>query len=219
MRPLTASSPLRVLLVDDLPDLIQSMTILLRLWGHDVRTAQNGPEALDAAANYHPHVVLLDVTLPGMDGYQVAQRLRSNPHLCRTFLVSLTGHGGQEAIERSRQSGCDCHILKPVNLDDLQRLLAARNEAREKDDPDVPSREVPQAPDAGAEAEGRLRHHPYLVLRRIACEYHDGILTLLGHVPTYYLKQIAQAAVAGIQGVERIKNEIQVVNSISAHPS
>jgi CheY-like chemotaxis protein len=219
-----------VLIVDDLPDLIQSLAILLRLWGHDARSARTGPEALNVAADYHPDVVLLDVSLPGMDGYQVARRLRSNPDLRRTFLVSVTGHGGEAHIQRSREAGCDCHLLKPVNPTDLERLLASRKEARgaapSEDAPDDPSTVLlPRADgratvsaDAGETAGERLRHHRYLPLRRITCEYHDGVLTLWGHLPTYYLKQIAQAAVAGIAGVVRIKNEIKVDGSIPAHP-
>jgi CheY-like chemotaxis protein len=219
MPQLATFPPLRVLIVDDLPDLIQSLATLLRLWGHDARGAHDGPEALHVAADYHPDVVLLDVSLPGMDGYQVARRLRSNPDFHRTFLVSVTGHGGDADIQRSREAGCDCHLLKPVNPTDLERLLASRKEARgaapSEDAPDV---RVAVSPDVGETAGERLRHHRYLPLRRITCEYRDGVLTLWGHLPTYYLKQIAQTAVGGIAGVERIKNEIKVDGSIPAHP-
>jgi CheY-like chemotaxis protein len=219
MPQLTTSSPLRVLIVDDLPDLIQSLATLLRLWGHDARSARNGPEALNVAADYHPDVVLLDVSLPGMDGYQVARRLRSNPDFRRTFLVSVTGHGGEAHIQRSREAGCDCHLLKPVNPADLERLLASRKEERgAAPSEDTPDGRAAVSSDVGETAGERLRHHRYLPLRRITCEFRDGVLTLWGHLPTYYLKQIAQAAVAGIVGVVCIKNEIKVDGSISAHP-
>ncbi len=204
MPQFTPSSPLRVLVVDDLPDLTHSMAALMRMWGHDVRIAHDGPEALDVAAGYDPHVVLLDVSLPSMDGYQVARCMRSNPALRRAFLVSITGYGEEADAERSREAGCDCHLLKPIHPRILERLLASRKEAA--------------VSDIRGAVEDRLRHHPYLTLRRVACEYHNGTLTLRGCLPTYYLKQIAQEAVAEIKGVERIENEIEVGSSVSTHP-
>jgi CheY-like chemotaxis protein len=219
-----------VLVVDDLPDMIQSMAILLPLWGHDVRTARNGLEALDVAADYRPNVVLLDVSMPGLNGYQVARQLRSIPTLCRTFLVSVTGHGGEAAIKRSQEAGCDYHLLKPVDPNELERLLASRkkaqNEARtEEDSEDTSTGLLPPADagaatdlDAAAVAENRLRRHHYMALRHVSCAYRDGVLTLHGCLPTYYLKQIAQAVVAGIEGVERIQNEIVIVGHSPAPP-
>ena len=230
MRQHTTSPPLRVLVVDDLPDMVQSMAILLPLWGHDVRTARDGLEALDVAADYRPNVVLLDVSMPGLNGYQVARQLRSLPTLSRTFLVSVTGHGGEADIQRSREAGCDYHLLKPVDPNDLERLLAsrkkARDEARTEEDSEDPSTGLlPPADagaatvlDAGAVAENRLCRHHYLALRHVSCAYRDGVLTLRGCLPTYYLKQIAQAVVAGIEGVERIKNEIVIVGYSPAPP-
>ena len=93
MKAIPLSTPLRVLVVDDWPDTAESLAVLLRLWGHDVRIAHDGPTALAVAALYRPHVVLLDVGLPGMDGYQVAWRMRNDLRLRETFLVSLTGYG------------------------------------------------------------------------------------------------------------------------------
>src|SRR5215472_10387604 len=117
MRQQTASPPLRILVVDDYPDLTASMATLLRRWGHDVQTALDGPEALRVAAAYHPDVVLLDVSLPGMDGYQVARRLRDDPSQPRTFVVSVTGYGDEGEAQRSREAGCDGHLIKPVDPD------------------------------------------------------------------------------------------------------
>jgi CheY-like chemotaxis protein len=211
--------------------MIQSMAILLRLWGHDVRTAQNGLEALDVAADYRPNVVLLDVSMPGLNGYQVARQLRSIPTLRRTFLVSVTGHGGAADIQRSREAGCDYHLLKPVEPKDLERLLASRKEAQDEARSEEASQDpsaalLPPAgsraatvPDAGEAAENRLRRHRYLALRHVSCECHDGVLTLRGCLPTYYLKQLAQAAVVGIEGVERIENEIEIVGRSPAPPN
>src|SRR5690348_1665389 len=100
MREGEPATTLRVLVVDDCPDTTASMAILLQLWGHDVRVAHDGPAALGLADGYRPDVVLLDVGLPGMDGYRVARELRANPRLPRPFLVSLTGHG--EEVHRLR---------------------------------------------------------------------------------------------------------------------
>ncbi len=127
------STPLRVLVVDDWPDTAESLAVLLRLWGHDVRIAHDGPTALAVAALYRPHVVLLDVGLPGMDGYQVARRLRNDLRLRKTFLVSLTGYGQDSDLWHSREAGCDSHLLKPVEPEVLQRLLASQREARREE--------------------------------------------------------------------------------------
>jgi len=118
------SPRLRVLLVDDCPDVCDSMAMLMRMWGHDVRTVGDGPVGLRTAANYQPHVVLLDVGLPGMDGYEVARQLRAHPPARpRPRTVTLSGHGLEEDFQRSRTSGCDRHLVKPVDLRDLQQML------------------------------------------------------------------------------------------------
>jgi CheY-like chemotaxis protein len=139
MKATPLSTPLRVLVVDDWPDTAESMAVLLRLWGHDVRIAHDGPTALAVAALYRPNVVLLDVGLPGMDGYQVARRLRNDLRLRGTFLVSLTGYGQDSDLWRSREAGCNRHLLKPVDPEVLERLLASQKETRhEETDLQVP---------------------------------------------------------------------------------
>ena len=97
---------------------------LLKLWGHEVRVAHDGPAALEAAAAAPPEVVLLDIGLPGMDGYEVAERLRARPESGGPVLVALTGYGQEEDRRRSREAGFDHHLVKPVDLDDLRSLLA-----------------------------------------------------------------------------------------------
>jgi CheY-like chemotaxis protein len=133
MKASPLSTPLRVLVVDDWPDTAESMAVLLRLWGHDVRIAHDGPTALAVAAFYRPNVVLLDVGLPGMDGYQVARRLRNDLRLRETFLVSLTGFGQDSDLWRSREAGCNRHLLKPVDPEVLERLLASQKEVRQEE--------------------------------------------------------------------------------------
>ena len=122
------SSPMgsrRVLVVDDNRDSVETMALLLHLWGHEVRTAYDGPSALALAAEYRPDVVLLDIGLPGMNGYEVAKRLREIPGLEKSVLVAVTGYGQESDRQRARKAGFDRHLVKPVEPTALQDLLAA----------------------------------------------------------------------------------------------
>src|SRR6185369_3183357 len=103
--PFTAARPVRVLVVEDNVDAAESLATLLRLWGHDVRVVHDGLDALDAARSYLPEVVLLDIGLPGLDGYQVAERLRTERGLASTLLVAMTGYGQPEDRRRSAEAG------------------------------------------------------------------------------------------------------------------
>ena len=98
--------------------------MLLGLWGHDVRLAADGPSAVESAAAHRPDVVLLDISLPGMSGYEVAERLRANPELRETVLVAMTGYGQAEDKKETREAGFTLHLVKPVEPDVLQKLLA-----------------------------------------------------------------------------------------------
>jgi CheY-like chemotaxis protein len=115
----------RILVVDDNRDSAGSLATLLRLVGNDVRTAHDGPRALEAAAVYHPDLVLLDIGLPGLNGYEVARRLRAEPNHHRVVLVALTGYGGEEDRRRSLAAGFDHHMVKPIDFDALRALLAS----------------------------------------------------------------------------------------------
>ncbi len=117
------AQPLRVLMVDDLVDTAKSLAMLLRRSGHDVRIAHSGPDALAAAAEYHPEVVLLDIGLPGMSGYEVARRMRQSPEHNNTKLIALTGYGQESDQQRSREAGFDYHLVKPVGLQKIQEAL------------------------------------------------------------------------------------------------
>jgi CheY-like chemotaxis protein len=101
------------------------MALLLQIWGHEVRTAFDGPAALALATEYQPDVVLLDIGLPGMNGYEVAQRLRQLPGLDRAVLAAVTGYGQESDRQRTRNAGFDRHLVKPVDPAALQDLLAA----------------------------------------------------------------------------------------------
>ena len=113
-----------MLVVDDNRDSAESLAMLLRLLGNDVRTAYDGRLALEVAAIYRPDVVLLDIGLPGMDGLEVCQRLRADPDLRQAMIVAMTGYGQEEDKQRSQEAGFNAHLVKPVDLDLLQQLLA-----------------------------------------------------------------------------------------------
>ena len=116
--------PRRVLVVDDNVDSAQSLGMLAELLGNDIRLAYDGPSALEAAQEFNPDVVLLDIGLPGMDGYEVARRLRALPGLRDVLLVAQTGWGQADDRARARAAGFDHHLVKPVDPDELQQLLA-----------------------------------------------------------------------------------------------
>jgi two-component system, chemotaxis family, CheB/CheR fusion protein len=113
----------RVLVVDDNMFSAETLAALLQLWGHDVQVAHDGPTALELAAVYRPEVVLLDIGLPGMDGYQVARRLRE-AGLGSAVLIAASGYAQDEDRRRSRDAGFDHHLSKPLDLDVLEALLA-----------------------------------------------------------------------------------------------
>lgn len=119
----------RVLVVDDNVDSAESLAMLLTLWGHDVRTAYEGASALVIAGDRWPDLILLDLGLPGMDGYEVARRLSDEHGATRPRLVAISGYGQPEDKLRSSAAGFDQHLVKPVNCEDL---LAILNSARAK---------------------------------------------------------------------------------------
>jgi CheY-like chemotaxis protein len=113
----------RVLVVDDYPDTADSLGLLLRLWGHAVHVAYDGPSALEAAREFRPEVLVLDLGLPRMTGYEVAERLRQEPGLGQTVVVAVTGHGREEDRRRTEEAGFRHHLLKPVDPNALRQLL------------------------------------------------------------------------------------------------
>ena len=118
---------LRMLIVDDNRDSADSMALLQQLNGHQTQVAHNGPDALAAAVDFHPEVVLLDIGLPGMDGYEVARQLRQIPELSSAFLVALTGYGSAGDREKAREAGFDEHLVKPADLNQLRRWFEERS--------------------------------------------------------------------------------------------
>jgi PAS domain S-box-containing protein len=114
----------RILVVDDNQDSASSLGMLLQLNGQQVRVAYDGPTALTIAAEFRPHLVLLDLGMPGMDGYEVARRVREGPVGASASLVALTGWGRDEDRRRTSESGFADHLTKPVRIEALHRLLA-----------------------------------------------------------------------------------------------
>ena len=123
--PSTAPGPgaQRVLVVDDNEDAVRSLAILLELNGHEVQLARDGYAAIEIARDFVPDAVILDIGLPGINGYETARRLRRLPN-CSMLLVALSGYGQDKDRERSREAGFDHHLLKPVDVDALQKVLA-----------------------------------------------------------------------------------------------
>lgn len=115
----------RILVVDDNVDGADSLAVLLRLGGHEVSLAHDGPAALEMAQAFRPEVILLDIGLPGMDGFEVAKRLRTREVTQNTVLVAVTGYGRDEDRNRSRDAGFDHHLVKPVSFDALNGVFSA----------------------------------------------------------------------------------------------
>jgi len=113
----------RLLVVDDNKDAAESMSMLLEMWGHEVAFAFDGPSALETAEQWQPEAVFLDIGLPGMDGYEVAERLRELPHAKDAVLIAITGYGQDDDRLRSVRAGIDHHLVKPVAPDALRSLI------------------------------------------------------------------------------------------------
>ena len=113
-----------MLLADDNLDSAESLAALLRVLGHDVVAAYDGRGAIAAARRHRPDLILLDIGMPDMNGYDVARQLRAEPELDATTLIALTGYGSEDDRRRSRAAGFDGHLVKPIDFDELERLLA-----------------------------------------------------------------------------------------------
>lgn len=115
---------LRVLVVDDNVDTVTTLAMLVQESGHDVRTAFDGTAVLEAALDYRPNVVLLDIGLPGLNGFEVAKQLRQQPTLKKVVLVAMTGYGQESDRKRSKDAGFDHHLVKPGDFGKVLQILA-----------------------------------------------------------------------------------------------
>ena len=114
----------RILVVDDNVDGARTLASILEMQGHQVTVAHSGPTALELAASAAPDVVILDIGLPGMDGYSVARTLRGRPDTAKTLLIAVTGYGQPDDVNEARNAGFDSHFVKPVDLDGLVAIIA-----------------------------------------------------------------------------------------------
>jgi PAS domain S-box-containing protein len=122
--PESARSRRRILVVDDNRDSAASMAMMLQLLGHEVRTAHDGLETLELAERFRPQVVLMDIGMPRLNGYDATRSIREQPWGRDVAIVALTGWGQEVDRARSKEAGCDGHLVKPVNLPDLETLLS-----------------------------------------------------------------------------------------------
>jgi CheY-like chemotaxis protein len=120
---ITASQLLRILVVDDNLDSATSMAMMLELLNHEVRTAYDGLNAIEQVERYRPDVVLMDVGMPRLDGYEATRHIRAQTWGRDVVIIALTGWGQEDDKARSHEAGCDGHLTKPVSLPDLQSLL------------------------------------------------------------------------------------------------
>ncbi len=114
----------RILVVDDNLDSAESMSLLLEISGHDVRTAHDGVAAVETASSFRPEIVLLDIGLPKLNGYEAARKIRSEDWGKSMYLMALTGWGQDKDRERSKEAGFDCHLVKPIDPVELMKRLA-----------------------------------------------------------------------------------------------
>jgi CheY-like chemotaxis protein len=120
-----AASSRRVLIVDDNKDAADSMALLVETVGHKVRTAYDGHGALDAAFAFAPHVLLLDLGVPGLNGFEIARSIRRQPWGKTVALIAVTGWGQEQDRRRTAEAGFDAHLIKPVSKADLLSALRA----------------------------------------------------------------------------------------------
>jgi PAS domain S-box-containing protein len=117
--------PLRVLVVDDNVDAAQTLATLLKAYGHEAQAVYDGPTAVEAARAYRPNLILLDIGLPEMDGFEVAKKVREEPELSSVVLVALTGYGQETDKQRSEEAGFDHHLVKPADFSKVKEILAS----------------------------------------------------------------------------------------------
>ncbi len=121
----SADKSLRIMVVDDNVDQVNTTSQILRIQGHEIKQIYSGKEALEQVESFKPNLILLDLGLPGIDGYEVAKRLRQNPLFKGLMLVAVTGYGHASDRQRSKEAGFDYHLVKPVAASEFQKMLWA----------------------------------------------------------------------------------------------
>jgi CheY-like chemotaxis protein len=125
----TSVAPRRVLVIDDDHDVADSLALLLGLFGCEVRTAYDGSAGISTLVEFEPEIVLLDLGMPGMNGYEVAHRIRALPEGCNILLVAVTGRGQDGDREQTREARFDLHLTKPASIDAIEHLLGRKGDA------------------------------------------------------------------------------------------
>lgn len=115
---------LKVLIIDDNKDLTEIMCDLIGFLGHKTICSQDGKDGIAMAKEHHPDIIICDIGLPVMDGYEVAQQLRKDDEIKETFLIALSGYAGAEDRKRSREAGFDRHLAKPADISAIERVIA-----------------------------------------------------------------------------------------------
>ncbi|WP_019230408.1 response regulator [Sedimentibacter sp. B4] len=115
---------LKVLIIDDNKDLTEIMCDLIGFLGHKTICSQDGKVGIAMAKEHHPDVIICDIGLPVMDGYEVAQQMRKDDEIKETFLIALSGYAGPEDRKRSREAGFDRHLAKPADISAIERVIA-----------------------------------------------------------------------------------------------
>jgi CheY-like chemotaxis protein len=126
---------LRVMVVDDDLDTVTIFALLVQESGHDVRTEYEGSAVVEAALDYRPDVVLLDIDLPGLNGFEVATRLREQPALQKVVLIAMTGYGGVSDRRRFQEAGFDHHLVKPCDIGKMLKILSTQSESMARGKP------------------------------------------------------------------------------------
>ena len=114
---------MNILIVDDDKDSAMTLGWLVEMLGQDYKVAHTGQEALDMAAEYNPTLVLMDISLPGMSGYEACEKMRENPAFANTIIAAQTGWGEEQHRQKTKEAGFDHHLVKPISVANLKELL------------------------------------------------------------------------------------------------
>ena len=128
--PIRQEGSFRIVVVDDNDDAASSLCMLLKMAGHEVWPARSGPAALEAANEHKPEVLILDIGLPGLDGYQVAQHIRADPNFEKVVLIAMSGYGREGDRQKGKEAGFDFHFVKPLDFQRLQDLFVTLLKAK-----------------------------------------------------------------------------------------
>lgn len=174
--PTTRARGLRVLVIEDNRDGARALALLLGVWGHEVRIAHDGPTGLKTADAFLPEVVLSDIGLPGIDGFEVARRLRSEAATKDALLVSVTAYGTDEVRRRALATGFDHHLVKPLDPEHLKRLLSYPMYRKFVNWQPSISAPVPRP----SEEHAAIRADDFEFLHRKEDLFDDGVATVFG---------------------------------------